>query len=61
MTARNRLKRLRNKKLIDFAPDSPRRGAMVVYVATEQAASAKKTGRVEEQPLTVNDDKGTLF
>jgi len=39
MTARNRLKRLRDRKLIDFAPDSPRRGAMVVYVATEAALS----------------------
>ncbi|WP_062355681.1 RNA-binding domain-containing protein [Herbidospora yilanensis] len=31
-TARNRLTRLRRKGLIDFAPDSPRRGAKVVYV-----------------------------
>ncbi|WP_104132183.1 RNA-binding domain-containing protein [Cryobacterium sp. M91] len=34
VTARNRLTRLRTRKLIDFAPDSPRRGPMVVYVAT---------------------------
>jgi ATP-dependent DNA helicase RecG len=61
MTARNRLKRLRNKKLIDFAPNSPRRGAMVVYVATEQPVPAKETSRVEEQPLEINDDDGTLF
>lgn len=37
MTARNRLTRLRDRKLIDFAPDSPRRGRQVEYVATERA------------------------
>ncbi|MBB0244017.1 hypothetical protein FNQ90_07815 [Streptomyces alkaliphilus] len=35
-TARNRLKRLRHRGLIDFAPDSPRRGSAVVYVKTEK-------------------------
>lgn len=33
-TARNRLTRLRRRGLIDFAPDSPRRGPEVVYVKT---------------------------
>jgi ATP-dependent DNA helicase RecG len=33
-TARNRLTRLRSRGLIDFAPDSPRRGPNVVYVKT---------------------------
>ncbi|MGH3924023.1 MAG: ATP-binding protein, partial [Pseudonocardiaceae bacterium] len=33
-TARNRLTRLRKRGLIDFAPDSPRRGPHVVYVRT---------------------------
>ncbi|MGW8725733.1 RNA-binding domain-containing protein [Streptomyces sp. NPDC055808] len=35
-TARNRLTRLRNRGLIDFAPDSPRRGSAVVYIKTEK-------------------------
>jgi ATP-dependent DNA helicase RecG len=35
-TARNRLTRLRKRGLIDFAPDSPRRGSAVVYVKTER-------------------------
>lgn len=36
-TARNRLTRLRKRGLIDFAPDSPRRGPHVVYVRTQRA------------------------
>lgn len=35
-TARNRLTRLRKRGLIDFAPDSPRRGSAVVYVKTDK-------------------------
>lgn len=35
-TARNRLTALRRRGLIDFAPDSPRRGARVVYVPTDR-------------------------
>lgn len=35
-TARNRLTALRRRGLIDFAPDSPRRGARVVYVLTDR-------------------------
>lgn len=38
-TARNRLTALRKRGLIDFAPDSPRRGAGVVYVPTGRFAS----------------------
>lgn len=34
-TARNRLTRMRKKGWIDFAPDSPRRGPNVAYVALE--------------------------
>ncbi|MFF9311136.1 RNA-binding domain-containing protein [Streptomyces sp. NPDC014748] len=45
-TARNRLTRLRNRGLIDFAPDSPRRGSAVVYVKTEKLdASEGAAGR----------------
>jgi ATP-dependent DNA helicase RecG len=33
-TARNRLTSLRNRGLIDFAPDSPRRGPYVIYTKT---------------------------
>ena len=43
MTARNRLKRLRDRRLIDFAPQSPRRGSMVVYQATERLLSGVET------------------
>lgn len=35
-TARNRLTRLRQKGLIDFAPDSPRRGPDAVYVKLDK-------------------------
>lgn len=35
-TARNRLRRLRKKGWIDFAPDSPRRGPDVVYVKLDK-------------------------
>lgn len=38
--ARNRLTRLRRKGLIDFAPDSPRRGAKVVYVKSGTRSQA---------------------
>jgi ATP-dependent DNA helicase RecG len=39
-TARNRLTRLRTRGLIDFAPDSPRRGSGVQYVATSAIDSS---------------------
>lgn len=38
-TARNRLAALRRRGLIDFAADSPRRGARVVYVPTDRLSS----------------------
>jgi ATP-dependent DNA helicase RecG len=34
-TARNRITSLRNRGLIDFAPESPRRGPYVIYAKTE--------------------------
>ncbi len=40
-TARNRLTRLRKRGLIDFAPDSPRRGPNVVYIGTPKALSVE--------------------
>ena len=57
MTARNRLKRLRDRRLIDFAPDSPRRGAMVVYQATERVlgrgddVASSRDGHVDDAML----------
>ena len=35
-TARNRLTRLRQKGYIGFAPDGPRRGSRVEYIATDK-------------------------
>lgn len=66
-TARNRLTRLRNRGLIDFAPESPRRGSAVVYVKTDKldeyeignGKSAKqegsKGGRSESGQMTFDD------
>lgn len=47
MTARNRLMRLRTRGLIDFAPDSARRGANVSYVKTDKLDALGEDG----QPL----------
>lgn len=47
MTARNRLMRLRKRGLIDFAPDSARRGANVSYVKTDKLDALGEDG----QPL----------
>jgi ATP-dependent DNA helicase RecG len=43
-TARNRLTSLRNRGLIDFAPDSPRRGPHVVYQKTAALDAAHGSG-----------------
>jgi ATP-dependent DNA helicase RecG len=45
MTARNRLTGLRRRGLIDFAPDSPRRGASVSYVKTPKLEGLDEDGR----------------
>lgn len=60
-TARNRLTRLRKRKLIDFAPDSPRRGPMVVYVGTERAPDAIDQPPTANPPVTHEQGDDTLF
>jgi ATP-dependent DNA helicase RecG len=47
MTARNRLQRLRQRGLIDFAPGSPRRGANVAYVKTEKLDALREDGTTD--------------
>lgn len=57
-TARNRLTRLRKKRLIDFAADSPRRGPKVEYVATSATdTSSPSTTNPDADP----DDQGTML
>ena len=62
MTARNRLKRLRDRKLIDFAPNSPRRGAQVEYVATDRAKQEwEGAAAVVPELPSGEDQRGALF
>ena len=60
MTARNRLTRLRKQGLIEFAPDSSRRGAAVVYVKTPKLDAMGEDVVLASEPGRRPSDSGRL-